>query len=173
MPRSASQRAAPASDQSENHEVAPRQRGVDVDLRRGHRVARALRRLARAQQRLGGDARPVRALTADALVLDDGDAHAALRERGGAVLAGGAAAEDDDVIARSHLSTSVDRVPESGSRAGAPVAPVEALVGGPVSAFGRRRGQRDHFSQPPLQLAVDSEAVRAQAASRAWPAGRS
>ncbi len=44
-------------------------------------VARALHRLARAQQRLGRDARPVGALTADQLALDDGDAQSAVGQR--------------------------------------------------------------------------------------------
>ena len=87
-----------------DHEVPPGQRGLDVDLGARPGVARALHRLARAQQGLGRDARPVGALAADQLSLDDGDAQSARRQRRGAVLAGGAAAEDDHVvvIARAH-----------------------------------------------------------------------
>ena len=55
-------------------------------------------RLAGAQQRLGRDARPVRALAADELALDHGNAQPALGERAGAVLSRRASAEDDDVI---------------------------------------------------------------------------
>ena len=69
-----------------DHEVAPGERGLDVDLRGRRRVARAVHRLARPQQRLGRDARPVGALAADQLALDDGDAQPALGERAGAVL---------------------------------------------------------------------------------------
>ena len=62
------------------------------------RLVRGVHRLARAQQRLGRDARPVRALAADELALDERDAQAALGERAGAVLAGRAAADDDHVV---------------------------------------------------------------------------
>ena len=75
---------------------------VDVDLRAGRRVARGLRRLAGAQQRLGRDARPVGALAPDQLALDEGDAQAALGQRAGAVLARRAAADDDDVVVVAH-----------------------------------------------------------------------
>ena len=87
-----------------DHEVPPRQGGLDIDLGARSGVARALHGLARAQQALGGDARPVGALTADQLSLDDGDAQSAGGQRRGAVLAGGAAAEDDHVvvIGRAH-----------------------------------------------------------------------
>ena len=54
--------------------------------------------LARAQQGLGRDARPVGALATDELAFDDGDAQTALGQRAGAVLAGRAGAEDDDVV---------------------------------------------------------------------------
>ena len=90
-----------------DHVVAPGERRGDVHLRRGLDVARALHRLAGAQERLGGDARPVGALAADELPLDDGDAQAALGERGGAVLAGGAAAQHDHVIVGAHVGSSV------------------------------------------------------------------
>ena len=56
-----------------DHEVAPGERGLDVDLRGGRRLARLLDRLAGPQQRLGRDARVVRALAADQLALDDRD----------------------------------------------------------------------------------------------------
>jgi hypothetical protein len=79
-------------------EVAPGQRALDVDLRARGRLARLVHRLARAQQRLGRDARPVRALAADELALDDGDPQAAVRQRRGAMLPRRAAAEDDDVV---------------------------------------------------------------------------
>ena len=81
-----------------HHEVAPGQRGLDVDLRGRAGVARALHRLARAQQRLRRNAGPVGALAADQLALDDGDAQPARRQRRGAVLARRPAAEDDHVI---------------------------------------------------------------------------
>ena len=49
----------------------------------------ACTRLTRAQQRLRGDARPVGALAAEQLALDDRHAQAALGQAVGAVLAGG------------------------------------------------------------------------------------
>ena len=69
---------------------------------RRRRVARGVHRLARPQQRLGRDARPVRALAADQLALDERDAQPALGQRAGAVLAGRAAAEHDDVVVVAH-----------------------------------------------------------------------
>ena len=66
--------------------------------RRRRRLARGVHRLARAQQRLRRDARPVGALAADQLALDERDAQAALGQRAGAVLARRAAADDDDVV---------------------------------------------------------------------------
>ena len=87
-----------------DHEVAPGQRRLDVDLRGRRRVARRVHGLARAQQRLGRDAGPVGALAADQLALDDGDPQAALGQRAGAVLAGRAAAEDDHVVVVAHAA---------------------------------------------------------------------
>ena len=54
-----------------DHEVAPGERRRDVDLRARRRLARRVHRLAGAQQRLGRDARPVGALAADELALDE------------------------------------------------------------------------------------------------------
>ena len=48
-----------------DHEVAPGERRLDVDLGARRRLAGALDRLARPQQRLRRDARPVRALAPD------------------------------------------------------------------------------------------------------------
>src|SRR5204862_6466128 len=80
-------------------EVAPCEDLADVDLAAAdRRLAAALPRLAGPQERLGRDARPVRALAAQQLALDDGHAHAGLGQRPRTVLAGGAAAEDDDVV---------------------------------------------------------------------------
>ena len=73
---------------------------------RRRRVARGVHRLAGAQQRLRRDARPVGALAADQLALDEGDAQAALGQRAGAVLARRAAAEDDDVVVAAHVGSS-------------------------------------------------------------------
>ena len=89
-----------------HHEVPPRQRGRDVDLRARACLARALHRLARAQQRLRRDARPVGALAADQLSLDDGDAQPARGQRRSAVLAGRPAAENDHVVV-AHVGSSV------------------------------------------------------------------
>ena len=71
---------------------------VDIDLRRRRRLARRVDGLARTQQRLRRDARPVRALATDELALDDGDAQPALGQRARAVLTRRARAEDDDVV---------------------------------------------------------------------------
>ena len=70
-----------------DHEVAPRQRSLDVDRRACRSVVRGMRGLARAEQRLGRDARPIRALAADELALDDRDTKATFGQRAGAVLA--------------------------------------------------------------------------------------
>ena len=67
-----------------------------------------VRRLAGAQQRLGRDAGPVRALAADELALDQRDTQAAFGERTRAVLAGRAAADDDDVVVAHVGSSSPD-----------------------------------------------------------------
>ena len=85
-----------------DHEVPPRQRRVDVDLRGRRRLARAVHGLAGPQQRLRRDARPVRALAPDQLALDDGDTQPAVGERAGAVLPGRARAQDDDVVVVAH-----------------------------------------------------------------------
>ena len=81
-----------------NHEVAPRERRRDIDLGARPRLARAVHRLARAQQRLGGDACPVGALAADQLPLDHGDAKPAGGDRRRAVLPRGTASENDHVV---------------------------------------------------------------------------
>ena len=70
------------------------------------RLARGVHRLAGTQQRLRRDARPVRALAADQLALDERDAQAALGERAGAVLAGRAAADHDHVVVAAHVGSS-------------------------------------------------------------------
>ena len=89
-----------------DHEVTPGERRLDVDLRARRRVARRVHRLARAQQRLRRDARPVGALAPDQLALDEGDPQAAFGQRAGAVLARRAAAEDDDVVVAHRGSSS-------------------------------------------------------------------
>ena len=89
-----------------DHEVAPGERRLDVDLGGRGRLARPVDRLARPQQRLRRDARPVRALAADELALDDGHAQAALGQRARAVLARRAAAEHDHVVVAAHVGSS-------------------------------------------------------------------
>jgi hypothetical protein len=88
-----------------DHEVAPRERRLDVDLGARRRLARAVHRLARAQQRLRRDAGPVGALSSHELALDHRYAQATLRERPRAVLARGARAEHDHVVV-AHLGSS-------------------------------------------------------------------
>ena len=70
------------------------------------RLARGVHGLAGTQQRLRRDARPVGALAADQLALDERDAQAAFGERAGAVLARRAAADDDDVVVVAHVGSS-------------------------------------------------------------------
>jgi len=79
-------------------EVTPGQGRLDVDLRGGRRLACPLHRLAGPQERLGRDARPVRALPAGQLALDHRYPQAAVGQRPGAVLARRAGAQHDDVI---------------------------------------------------------------------------
>ena len=89
--------------------VAGAEGGGDVDAagngsgRAGHRPRRAESR-DRAQQRLRGHARPVRALAADELRLDDHRREPALHGTVGDVLADGAGADHDEVVLRGiHL----------------------------------------------------------------------
>ena len=91
-----------------DHEVAPGQRGLHVHLGARRRLARAVHRLARSQQRLRRDARPVGALAANQLALHHRHPQPALGERAGAVLARGARAQHDDVVVVAHV-TSVGR----------------------------------------------------------------
>jgi hypothetical protein len=55
-------------------------------------------RLARAEQRLGRNARPIGALTADQVALDGREAQPAFGQCRGAVLSGSATTKDDDVV---------------------------------------------------------------------------
>ena len=64
-----------------DHEVAPGERRLDVDLRVRRRLVRRVHGLAGTQQRLRRDAGPVRALAADELALDDRHAQPALGQR--------------------------------------------------------------------------------------------
>ena len=108
MPLSASQRSLARVGVVRDHEVAPGERRLDVDLRVRRRLVRRVHGLARTQQRLRRDARPVRALAADELALDERDAQAALGERAGAVLARRAAADHDHVVVAHCGSSSPD-----------------------------------------------------------------
>ncbi len=85
-----------------DHEVPPGQRRFHVDLRGGRRLVRVMYCLAGAQQRLGRDARPVRAVTPGQFPLDHGHPQAAVRQFTGAVLPGGAGAHNDHVIVGVH-----------------------------------------------------------------------
>ena len=86
-----------------DHEVAPGKRRLDVDLGARGCLARPMDRLARAQQRLRRNARPVGALPAHEFALHNGDPQAALGQRPRAVLARRAAAEHDDVVVGVHF----------------------------------------------------------------------
>jgi len=81
-----------------DHEVAPGERRLDVDLGTRGGLACLVHRLARAQQRLGGDASPVGALASHELALDYRHAQATLRKCARAVLARRAGAEHDHVV---------------------------------------------------------------------------
>src|SRR5450755_2197540 len=85
-----------------DHEVTPGKRGFDVNLREPYGFTCAMYRLARAQQRLGRNARPIGALTADQVALDERDAQLALGQCRGAVLSGRATTKDDDVVVTAH-----------------------------------------------------------------------
>ena len=80
-----------------HHVVAPVERRLHIHLGTGVDVAGALDRLPGTQERLGRDARPVRALAADQLALDDGNPKPPRRDGPGAVLAGRTAAQHDHV----------------------------------------------------------------------------
>src|SRR5258708_39113683 len=54
------------------------------------------------EQRLGRNARPIRALTADQVALDERDAQPALGQCRGAVLSGRPTTKDDDVVIAAH-----------------------------------------------------------------------
>ena len=85
-----------------DHEVTPGKRGFHVNLRVPCGLACAIYRLARAEQRLGRNARPIGALTADQVALDERDAQPALGQCRGAVLSGRATTKDDDVVVTAH-----------------------------------------------------------------------
>ena len=80
-----------------DHEVTPGKCGRRIDLCCADRIARTLRGLSGAEERLRGNAGVVRALTADQLTLDKRDTQTAVGELACAVLARRAAADDDDV----------------------------------------------------------------------------
>ena len=121
-----------------DHEVAPRQRRLDVDLRGGRGLARGVHRLARSQQGLRRDARPVRALAADQLSLDEGDPQTALGQGAGAVLTRRAAADHDhvvvDVMSAAPARLLADHVRRRTSR------PVRVGLPGPRLVLAMRRG---------------------------------
>src|SRR3954465_9213936 len=71
---------------------------LDVELGPRLRLARSLHRLARAQQRLGRDARVIGALPADQLALDQRHPQTAPDELARRVLAGRATADHDHVV---------------------------------------------------------------------------
>ena len=90
-----------------HHEVAPGEGrlGASTPPLTASRAPGASRasceRLARTEQRLGGDARPVVALAAHQLALDDRHAQAAVGQQPGAVLPARARAHDHDVVAHA------------------------------------------------------------------------
>ena len=115
----------------------------DVDLGAGARLARAVDRLARAQQRLRRDAGPVRALAADQLPLHDGHPQPARGQRRRAVLARRPAAEDDHVDSRSRRQL----------RPGLLRDHVRGVPVGPVRVGLRRSASRARRARPPRAAA--------------------
>ena len=71
-----------------HHEVAPGQRGLDVDPRGGRHIMRGPDGLTGSQQRLGRNACPVRTLATHQFPLDDGDSQAPLGQLTRAVFTG-------------------------------------------------------------------------------------
>ena len=110
-----------------DHEVAPRQRRLDVHLRARPHLARGVHRLAGAQQRLGRDAGPVRALAADQLALDDRDPQTTLGQRAGAVLTRRAATQNDHVVVIAHVKAVHHKLP--GNRVLATLSRTVARIG--------------------------------------------
>ena len=96
----------PAIGVAGDHEVAPIQRRLHIDLSSGARLPRAMHRLPRTQQRLRRDTRPVGAQATDEITLDHRNPQTALSDRGGAVLSGRPATQDDDVILSAHDGSS-------------------------------------------------------------------
>jgi hypothetical protein len=95
-----------------DHEVTPGQRGVDVDLRAGGRLPRALHRLTGTEQRLGRDTCPVGALAPDQLPLDQGNPQAAVGQLTDTVLTRRATTDDDHVVVvTAHVLDAVLRPP--------------------------------------------------------------
>ena len=85
-----------------HHEIPPRERSVDIDVRVRLGVACCVDRLARPQQRLRRDARPVGAFAPDEITFDDRDLRPSGGERAGAVLPRRSRAQHDDVEVRAH-----------------------------------------------------------------------
>ena len=106
-----------------DHEVAPASAASTSTSAVAPRRAR-LDGLARPQQRLGRDARPVGALAADQLALHHRHPQAALGQRAGGVLAGRAAADHDHVIVACSSRTPDRSGMAVRSRDGASIAPV-------------------------------------------------
>ena len=108
-------------------------------VRRG--LVRVVGRLARPEQRLRRDARPVGALAADELALDDGDSEPTLGERAGTVLAGRAGAEDDDVVVAQDGSSLAELLREHVR--GVPLGPLRRRPRRFASRARRARPRRD------------------------------
>ena len=89
-----------------DHEVSPCEHRLHVDLRGPRGVPSGMRGLAGTQERLRRDARPVRALAAHQLSLDDGDPQAAIGQRARAMLTRRAAAHHDHVVVGGHIGSS-------------------------------------------------------------------
>ena len=114
------------------------------------RLVRSVGRLAGAQQRLGRDACPVRALPPDQLTFDESHPQSAVGQLAGAVLARRAAADDDDVVVRGH------RRPRARGTDGS------AIVRAPCTACTSQTSSVRNAQSPP-------RTDRAHLRPRAWP----
>jgi len=125
----------------------------DVALRRRGGVVCSVHGLAGAQQRLGRDARPVGALAADELALDEGDPKAALGKCARGVLARRAAAEDDHVVVAhsGELRACLLRDHVCG---GVPVGPVRIRLAGALLVLAVRGCRADERVHQIVQGAV-------------------
>jgi hypothetical protein len=81
-----------------HHEVTPGEGCRDIDIGDSGCLTCTVDGLARTQEGLGGDARPVRALASNKVTLDHGDTETPFGKCSSTVLARSPAPQDDDVV---------------------------------------------------------------------------